>query len=81
MPICHAAFEYKDKEYHVWVGGHDIKAIRADELPIDKDKQKTANIGFIPGALGLIAAIGSAYYWGFVWSSLIATGVAFAMAF
>ncbi len=81
VPICHAAFQYGDKEYHVWVGGHDVEAIRADELPVDKDKQKAANIGFMPGALGLITAIGSAYYWSFVWSSLIATGVAFGYGF
>ena len=81
VPICHAAFQYGDKEYHVWVGGHDVDAIRADELPVDKDKQKAANIGFMPGALGLITAIGSAYYWSFVWSSLIATGVAFGYGF
>ena len=81
VPICHAAFQYVDKEYHVWVGGHDVDTIRADELPVDKDKQKAANIGFMPGALGLITAIGSAYYWSFVWSSLIATGVAFGYGF
>ena len=81
VPICHAAFQYSDKEYHVWVGGHDVDTIRADELPVDKDKQKAANIGFMPGALGLITAIGSAYYWSFVWSSLIATGVAFGYGF
>ena len=81
VPICHAAFQYGDKEYHVWVGGHDVEAIRADELPVDKDKQKAANIGFMPGALGLITAFGSAYYWSFVWSSLIATGVAFGYGF
>jgi len=81
VPICHAAFQYGDKEYHVWVGGHDVDTIRADELPVDKDKQKAANIGFMPGALGLITAIGSAYYWSFVWSSLIATGVAFGYGF
>ena len=81
VPICHAAFQYGDKEYHVWVEGHDVDTIRADELPVDKDKQKAANIGFMPGALGLITAIGSAYYWSFVWSSLIATGVAFGYGF
>ena len=81
VPICHAAFQYGDKEYHVWVGGHDVDTIRADELPVDKNKQKAANIGFMPGALGLITAIGSAYYWSFVWSSLIATGVAFGYGF
>lgn len=81
VPICHAAFQYGDKEYHVWVGGHDVEAIRADELPVDKDKQKAANIGFMPGAIGLVTAIGSAYYWSFVWSSLIATGAAFGYGF
>lgn len=81
VPICHGAFQYGDKEYHVWVGGHDVETIRANELPVDKDKQKAANIGFIPGALGLITAIGSAYYWSFVWSSLIATGVALGYGF
>ena len=81
VPICHGAFQYGDKEYHVWVGGHDVEAIRADELPVDKDKQEAANIGFIPGALGLVTAIGSAYYWSFVWSSLIATGIALSYGF
>jgi hypothetical protein len=81
VPICHGAFQYGDKEYHVWVGGHDVESIRADELPVDKEKQKTANIGFMPGALGLITAVGSAYYWSFVWSSLIATVVALGYGF
>jgi tetratricopeptide (TPR) repeat protein len=81
VPICHGAFQYGDKEYHVWVGGHDVETIRADELPVDKDKQEAANIGFIPGALGLVTAIGSAYYWSFVWSSLIATGIALSYGF
>jgi Flp pilus assembly protein TadD len=81
VPICHGAFQYGDKEYHVWVGGHDVESIRADELPIDKDKQKTANIGFMPGALGLVTVIGSAYYWSFVWSSLIVTGAALSYGF
>ena len=81
VPICHGAFQYGDKEYHVWVGGHDVETIRADDLPVDKDKQKTANIGFMPGALGLATAIGSAYYWSFVWSSLIATVVAIGYGF
>ena len=81
VPICHAAFQYEDKEYHVWVGGYDVETIRADELPVDKGKQKAANIGFLPGGLGLIAIIGAAYYWGFVWFSLIATGVALGYGF
>ena len=81
VPICHGAFQYGDKEYHVWVGGHDVEAIRADELPVDKEKQKTANIGFIPGALGLITAFGSAYIWSFVWPSLIATSLALGYGF
>lgn len=81
VPICHGAFHYGDKEYHVWVGGHDVETIRADELPVDKDKQKAANIGFMPGAIGLITTIGSAYYWSFVGSSLIATGVALGYGF
>ena len=81
VPICHGAFQYGDKEYNVWVGGHDVETIRADKLPVDKDKQKTANIGFIPGAFGLVTAIGSAYYWSFVWSSLLATGVALGYGF
>ncbi len=81
VPICHGAFQYGDKEYHVWVGGHDVETIRANELPVDKDKQKVANIGFIPGALGLITTIGSAYYWSFVASSLIATGIALGYGF
>lgn len=81
VPICHGAFQYGDKEYHVWVGGHDVETIRADELPVDKEKQKTANIGFMPGALGLITAVGSAYFWSFVWSSLIATVVALGYGF
>ena len=81
VPICHGAFQYGDKEYHVWVGGHDVETILADELPVDKEKQKTANIGFMPGALGLVTAIGSAYYWSFVWSSLIATVLALGYGF
>lgn len=81
VPICHAAFQYGDKVYHVWVGGHDVDTIRADELPIDKDKQKTANVGFIPGTLGLATIFGSAYYWSFVGSSLIATGAALGYGF
>ena len=76
VPICHVAFQYGDKEYHVWAGGHDVESIRADDLPVDKDKQKAANIGFIPGALGFITIIGSAYYWSFDWSSVAATSVA-----
>lgn len=81
VPICHAVFQYEDKEYHIWAGGHDVETIRADALPVDKDKKKTANIGFMPGALGFVAVIGSAYYWGFVWSSLLATGLALAYGF
>lgn len=81
VPICHGAFDYGDKEYHVWVGGHDVETIRADKLPVDKKKQKAANIGFIPGAVGLVTTIGSAYYWSFVGSSLIATGVALGYGF
>ena len=81
VPICHGAFQYGDKVYHVWVGGHDVETIRADELPVDKKKLKTANIGFMPGALGLVTAIGSAYYWSFVWFSLIATVVALGYGF
>ena len=81
VPICHGAFQYGDKVYHVWVGGHDVETIRADELPVDKEKQKTANIGFMPGTLGLITAVGSAYYWSFVWSSLIATVVTLGYGF
>ena len=73
VPICHGAFQYENKEYHVWVGGHDVDAIRADKLPVDIDKQITANIGFAPGILGLISIIGSAYFWGFYGSSSIAT--------
>jgi hypothetical protein len=73
VPICHGVFQYGEKEYHVWVGGHDVETIRADGLPVDKDKKKDANIGFVPGALGLVTTIGSAYFWSFVWSSLIAT--------
>ena len=76
VPICHGAFQYGDKEYNVWVGGHDVETIRADELPVDKDKKKAANIGFVPGSLGLVTIIGSAYYWSFVGSSLITTVVA-----
>lgn len=81
VPICHGVFQYEDKEYHIWAGGHDVETIRADALPVDKDKQKTANIGFIPGAFGFVAVIGSAYYWSFVWSSLLATGLALAYGF
>lgn len=32
VPICHGAFQYGDKEYNVWVGGHDVETIRADKL-------------------------------------------------
>lgn len=81
VPICHAAFQYGDKEYHVWVGGHDVDTIRADELPVDKDKQKAANIGFVPGALGFVAAFGSAYLWGFVWFGFIAAALAIGYGF
>lgn len=81
VPICHGAFQYGDKEYHVWVGGHDVEKIRADELPVDKGKKKAVNIGFMPGALGLIATIGSAYFYSFVGSSLIATGAALGYGF
>ena len=81
VPICHGIFQYGDKEYNVWVGGHDVKVARADELPVDKDKKKIANIGFIPGGVGLISAIGSAYYWGFVVSSLVATVAALGYGF
>jgi tetratricopeptide (TPR) repeat protein len=81
VPICHGAFQYGDKEYHVWVSGHNVESIRADALPVDKDKQKAANIGFLPGAIGLVATIGSTYFWSFVWSSLIATIVAIGYGF
>lgn len=81
VPICHVAFHYEDKEYNVWVGGHDVNTIRADELPVDKDKKKAANIGFVPGGLGLITTIGSAYYWNFAGSSLIATALALGYGF
>lgn len=81
VPICHGAFQYGDKEYHVWVSGHNVESIRADALPVDKDKQKAANVGFWPGAIGVIATIGSAYFWSFVWSSLIATVVAIGYGF
>ena len=81
VPICHGAFQYGDKEYNVWVGGHDAETIRADELPVDKDKEKTANIGFVPGALGLLTTIGSAYYWSFVGSSVIATAITLGYGF
>ena len=81
VPICHIAFQYGEKEYHVWVGGHDVETIRADELPVDQNKQKTANIGFMPGAVGLIAAICSAFFWGFIWFSLIAATAAIGYGF
>jgi tetratricopeptide (TPR) repeat protein len=81
VPICHGAFQYGDKEYHVWIAGHDVETIRADELPVDGDKKRTANIGFVPGVIGLIAIIGSAYFWDFVGSSLIATCIALSYGF
>ncbi|MDR1647270.1 MAG: hypothetical protein LBR88_04435 [Zoogloeaceae bacterium] len=80
-PICHVVFQYKDAEYNVWVAGHDASSIRADELPVDQDKAKQANIGLWPGALGVLMVIGSAYFWGFAWESLILPGIALGYGF
>ncbi|ASU38543.1 hypothetical protein hmeg3_09695 [Herbaspirillum sp. meg3] len=81
VPISHVTFQYGEKEYNIWIGGHNVDAIRADDLPVDHDKKKAANIGFAPAAFGLISTAGTAYVWGFAGTSLIATAIALGYGF
>ena len=81
-PICHAAFEYGGKKYHVWLGGHSDKnandAISADPLPVDEGKKSAAALGLLPGAAGLLSMLGSGTYWeNFNSASLLAVAAAF----
>ncbi len=71
-PVCHAVFQYNEKNYHIWLGGHDAKTMRADPLPVDEGKKSSANMGLIPGAAGLLSMVGSSTYWDFNAASLLA---------
>ncbi|KAK3604176.1 hypothetical protein CHS0354_001984 [Potamilus streckersoni] len=55
MPIAHSIFEYKGKEYHVWVDGSGSSKIIADEPPKDNSRQNAFALGYIPILISLIA--------------------------
>jgi len=70
VPICHVVFHYGDKNYHMWLGGQNGNNVRADPLPVDREKKNQIMTGLIPFAAAVIAMILSAFVWGFDWHGL-----------
>jgi predicted RNA-binding Zn-ribbon protein involved in translation (DUF1610 family) len=77
VPICHVAFQYNEEEYNVWISGHDPELLCGDELPVDKNKYRTAMLGFIPAFISLITVVIGAGSHRFSDISLIPTIIAF----
>lgn len=76
VPFCHAVFDYKGQEYHVWLDGVDGEDFRADALPVDGDRKKLVTKGFFPAGAGLAGLIGSSMIWSFSGASLFLLAVA-----
>ena len=70
VPLAHAVFDYQGKEYHYWSDGVSGASVRADELPVDHERKKLVNKGFIPVGLAGIGAVASSTIWSFSWASL-----------
>ena len=56
VPVCHAVYEFEGKEYNVWVSGVDTSRLIADPLPVDQDRKKAIQFGFIPAAVAFAAS-------------------------
>lgn len=57
VPICNAVFDYKGTNYSYWCDGIGNANIVADKLPVDSNRKRNVQLGFIPicGAiLGLL---------------------------
>lgn len=74
MPVAHSIFEYGGKEYHVWIDGSDQSRMVGDNLPVDENKKKAANKGFIPLGVVITTIIGALVLEGdiFNWMTFIA---------
>ena len=70
VPLAHAVFDYQGTEYHYWTDGVTGAAVRADQLPVDHERKKLVNKGFIPVGLAGIGAAASSTIWSFSWTSL-----------
>lgn len=70
VPLAHAVFDYQGTEYHYWTDGVTGTAVRADQLPVDHERKKLVNKGFIPVGLAGIGAVASSTIWSFSWVSL-----------
>jgi hypothetical protein len=71
VPVCHVTFRYREKEYNVWIGGHDPEQIQADKLPVDDKRKAEARNGFTPALVVLISYIAAGCYWKFVNYSIL----------
>lgn len=70
VPLAHAVFDYQGTEYHYWTDGVTGAAVRADQLPVDHERKKLVNKGFIPVGLAGVGAVASSTIWSFSWASL-----------
>lgn len=56
LPVAHCVFEYCGKAYHIWADGSDEARTVCDPLPEDNGKRSSIAIGYLPLALGVVAA-------------------------
>lgn len=54
MPVAQSIFEYEGKQYQVWIDGSDATQMVGDELPIDTNKKRAANLGYTPLVFSLL---------------------------
>ncbi len=57
LPIAFATFEYKGKNYNLWLNGLDSTKVFGDSLPVDSEKQSEALSSFKPSLAVVIAII------------------------
>jgi len=62
LPIAQSVFEYKGKEYHLWVVGYDPSKMHGDNLPVDKNKLIAALLGYIPVGVAVVALLVAEHY-------------------
>jgi hypothetical protein len=71
VPVCHVTFRYREKEYNIWIGGHDPEQIQADTLPVDDGRKSEVKNGFAPALAVLITYIAAGCYWKFINYSIL----------
>ncbi len=57
LPVGLSVFEYKGKEYKVWVDGVDPTRFTGDPLPEDPHKQQMEYLGWVPFAVTLCFSV------------------------